>query len=90
MAKRKRSNGEGSIWKLNNGTWRGQIMDGYTEDGKRNIVSFYGDAKGEVLEKIREFQLKLDANVHINKSMTLGEWSDIWYQNYKTEVQAST
>lgn len=90
MAKGKRSHGEGSVWKLKSGTWRGQVMDGYTEDGKKNIVNFSGETKGEVLDKIRDFKQKLDANVHINKSMTLGEWSDIWYQNHKTEVQAST
>lgn len=90
MAKGKRSRGEGGIWKLKNGTWRGQVMDGYTEEGKKNIINFAGETRGEVLEKIREFKQKQDANVHISKSMTLGEWSDSWYQNYKTEVQAST
>lgn len=90
MAKGKRSHGEGGVWKLKNGTWRGQVMDGYTEEGKKNIINFSGETRAEVLEKIRAFKQKLDANVHINKRMTLGEWADNWYQNYKSEVQAST
>ena len=90
MAKRKRSSGEGGVWKLKNGTWRGQVMDGYTDEGKKNIINFSGESRGEVLEKIRTFKQNQDANVHIDKSMTLAEWGDRWYQNYKTEVQAST
>lgn len=40
---RKRSHGEGSVWKLKNGMWRGQLMDGYTDGGKKNIISFSGE-----------------------------------------------
>lgn len=54
MAK-KRSSGEGYVKKLKNGSWRGQIMDGYHDDGKRNIVSFSGATKGEVLDQIRNY-----------------------------------
>ena len=39
MAK-KRTSGEGYVKKQKNGSWRGQIMDGYRDDGKRNIVNF--------------------------------------------------
>lgn len=34
MAK-KRSSGEGSVWKLKSGSWRGQLMDGYQSQFKR-------------------------------------------------------
>lgn len=54
MAKRK-SPGEGSVWRLKSGSWRGQIMDGYTNDGKKNIISFSAPTKAEVLDKIREW-----------------------------------
>jgi len=78
MAKGKRSHGEGGVWKLKNGTWRGQVMDGYTEGGKKNIINFSGESRGEVLEKIRAFKQNQDANVHIDKRMTLAEWGDRW------------
>lgn len=89
MAK-KRSHGEGSAWKLKNGTWRGQIMDGYTEEGRKNVISFSGDTKSEVLEKIRDYQNKKDAHIHVNKKLTLGDWADLWYRDYQSQVQAST
>ena len=44
----KRGNGDGSISRLPNGKWRGQVMDGYKPNGKRNIVSFTAPTKGEV------------------------------------------
>ena len=89
MAK-KRSHGEGSIWKLKNGTWRGQIMDGYTDAGKKNIISFSGETRGEVLEKLRDYQNKRDAHVHVDKKLTLSNWADFWYRDYQSQVQAST
>ena len=87
---RKRSHGEGSVWKLKNGMWRGQIMDGYTDGGKKNIVSFSGETRGEVLEKLRDYQNKKDAHIHVDKKLTLSNWADLWYCDYKSQVQAST
>ena len=52
MAK-KRSNGEGNVRKLRNGRWTCSIMDGYKADGRRNIVTFSGDTKTEVLDLVR-------------------------------------
>ena len=37
-------------------------MDGYTDGGKKNIISFSGETRGEVLEKLRDYQNKKDAN----------------------------
>lgn len=34
----KRSRGKSGVWKRKNGTWRGQIMDGYADNGKKRIV----------------------------------------------------
>ena len=87
---RKRSNGEGSVWKLKNGMWRGQLMDGYTDGGKKNIISFSGETRGEVLEKLRDYQNKKDAHIHVDKKLTLSNWADLWYCDYKSQVQAST
>jgi hypothetical protein len=89
MAK-KRSHGEGSVRKLKSGNWHGEVMDGYTDDGKRCVISFSAATKGEVLDLIRDYQNKKDAHVRINKKMTLGDWGDTWYQDYQSQVQAST
>ena len=54
---KKRSKGEGCIRKLKSGNWHGEIMDGYTDDGKKNIVSFSAPTRAEVLDLIRIFGL---------------------------------
>lgn len=87
---RKRSSGEGSVKKLKSGTWRGQLMDGYTAEGKRNIVSFSAPTKSEVLEKMREYRIQMENNVHINKKLAFGPWADMWYRDYESQVQPST
>lgn len=48
----KRANGEGSIRKLSNGSWRGEIMLGYTPEGKRRVESFTSKKRADVLANI--------------------------------------
>lgn len=91
MAKRKRSNGEGSIKKLKSGTWRGQLMDGYKSDGRKNIVSFTGSTKGEVLDQMREYRNKQERmDVSASRVLTFNDWSDTWYKDMESQVQPST
>lgn len=86
----KRSNGDGNIRKLDSGTWRAELMDGYTTEGKRNIVRFSGKTKKEVQDKIRTYRQQADANIHLDKTLTFGEFADIWYADYRSQVQPST
>ncbi len=58
MAK-KRSSGEGSVWKLKSGSWRGQLMDGYREDGKKNIISFSADTKASVYKGYKRDKIEM-------------------------------
>lgn len=89
MAK-KRSSGEGSIRKRDNGTWRGEVMAGYTTEGKKKIIRFSGATKGEVLDKIREFRNEQTSGLSVNKELTLREWADSWYEDYRSQVKPST
>lgn len=90
MAK-KRSNGEGAVRRQANGTWRGQIMDGYRDDGKRNIVSFTGKTKGEVLDKIRDFKHRREMQGScVSRQTPFDKWAELWYADYKSQVQPST
>lgn len=87
---KKRAHGDGYVKRLPNGTWFGQIMDGYKENGKKNIVSFTAPTKSEVQHKMRcylEDQSNPDAKP---KMPTFCGWADIWYESYRTEVKAST
>ena len=89
---KKRSNGEGSITKLKSGTWRGQLMDGYTSEGKRHVISFTAPTKGEVQQKIRNFLTKKENGevLSATKEKSFSQWADLWYENHKTQVQPST
>ncbi len=90
MAKR-RSQGDGSVTKLSSGHWRGQIMDGYREDGKRNILSFSARTKGEVVDKIRRYwEQKESGNVPKDTRISFANWADNWFEDYRTQVQPST
>lgn len=88
---RKRSNGGGAVKKLASGNWRAQIMDGYRDDGKRNIISFTAKTKGEVLDKIRVYWNSKESAPKPEPNMiSFREWADVWYLDYKTQVQPST
>ena len=87
----KRSNGNGTIKKLPSGNWRGQIMDGYRDDGKRKVISFTCKTKAEVMDKIRWYwQEKENPPPKEDESVHFTAWADFWYAQYKTQVQPST
>lgn len=88
---RKRSNGEGCVKRTPSGTWRGQLMDGYRDDGKRNIVNFTGATKAEVLEQIRQFKHQRENfGPSVSKQTSFEKWADVWYADYQSQVQPST
>ena len=89
MAK-KRGKGEGSVQKLKNGQWRGLIMDGYTEEGKRNMISFSAPTKAEVLQKIRQYWIDKENHLHIDRTILFKDWAEEWYEDLKGQVEAST
>lgn len=90
MAKR-RTHGDGSVSKLPSRRWRGQIMDGYREDGKRNILNFTARTKGEVVEKIRCYWEQKDLGTKPEETrISFSHWADSWFEDYKTQVQPST
>lgn len=86
----KRSNGEGNVRKTKSGSWRGEIMDGFTPDGKKNIIRFSAGTRAEVLDKIRAYRTNMASGIHIDKNMRFASWADTWYEDYKSEVQPST
>lgn len=89
----KRSDGNGNVKKLPSGNWRGQIMDGYRDDGKKKVISFTCKTKGEVLDKIRAYWNEKENPkpvVEEKVEATFSQWADTWYEDYRTEVQPST
>ncbi len=89
MAKR-RSFGEGTIRRMKSGNWRGELMDGYKDDGKVNKVYFSGATKAEVREKIRKHIELKSMNVTLDNTLTFEQWADTWYADHRSQVQPST
>lgn len=65
-------------------------MDGYTPDGKKNMIRFTAKTRAEVLDTIRTYRASMDACIRIDKKMRFSDWADTWYGDYKSEVQPST
>ena len=88
----RRSNREGSITKLPSGSWRVIIMDGYTKDGKRNMVSFTAPTRTAAVQKMRKYQYERENDLIVarSKDNQFGTWADSWYEDHKTQVQPST
>ncbi|QGT99308.1 hypothetical protein SYNTR_0715 [Candidatus Syntrophocurvum alkaliphilum] len=91
MAK-KRGNGEGTIYKLPDGRWIGQITIGTNKDGKPKRRSLYGKTKKEVQNKMHELKNQLATGTlpETNK-ITLADWLTTWINDYKKqELKPST
>lgn len=88
----KRGKGEGSVHKLPSGTWQSQIMDGYTDEGKRHIVSFTAPTRAEALSKLREYMLnkQTQAEEAVPEIPLFADYAQQWYESYRTQVEEST
>ena len=53
--KKRRANGEGSLYQLPDSRWAAKIRIGYTEKGTAKFKAFYGKTKTEAATKMREF-----------------------------------
>lgn len=65
-------------------------MIGYLPGGKKKLVYFTGETKGEVQQMIRDYQSKHSECSDTTESVSFAEWANTWYQDYQTEVQPST
>lgn len=86
----KRANGEGCIRKLPNGSWRGEIMLGYTPEGKRRVESFTAKKRNDVVTELRRRKQLYEDNIIIDKNLGFTAWAERWYKNYDGQVKPST
>jgi len=85
MGKRpRRGNGEGCIYRRKDGRWCAVATVGRREDGSPKRVSFYGKTRQEAAEKLTKAlnDVRLGTLPEPGR-MTVGEWLDIWLQDYK-------
>ena len=74
----RRKKGKGSIYRRNNGTWRGQFWLG---DERKSVT---GNTKKEVVERIKILEIEASnklnkgkkGNIEINGNMIISEYSD--------------
>ena len=87
---KRRSNGEGTIFKRSDGRWTGQItLDLGNEQYKRKTV--YGKSQKEVKEKLEQLRMECRQGRVIETSdMPLEEWLHIWITNYKPNLKITT
>ena len=86
----RRSNKEGSYRKLKSGSWLGQLMDGYTPEGKKRIINVTAPTKAEAQQKLRQYLSDKENGILISKTMTFSAWAERWYEGYQGQVQPST
>jgi integrase len=92
MPKRKRASGEGSIFQLPDGRWRGQISLGSGPDGRRRRKIVEAPTAGAVQRELTKFKRSqhLGFNVAPDKR-TFGAWLHDWLQHHvKPSVRPKT
>ncbi len=92
MAKR-RANGEGSIRKRKDGRWEGRYTAGRNpETGKPIYKNVLGKTQAETKAKLKQaIQESMEVDTVKAKQYTLGQWMDIWFENYaKIKVRPSS
>ena len=78
-----RSKGDGSIYKLADGRWRGSIEAGYTATGrKRRTVT--GKTRAAVVTRLGKLRAEMEAGVMAG-DVTVGDWLDHWLDDICTE-----
>ena len=94
--KRKNANGEGTIYKCDEGKfkgrWTGQLVIGTNpETGSPKRKSFYGWSMSEVKDKMKPFREDLEKGIDLQNNITFGKWLDQWMEDYKKlDIDLST
>ena len=75
--KHRGTNGDGYMRQRKDGRWECRVMYGYRDDGKPNMVSFYGKSKNDVRNQRKAYEEKLDngqntKDIHLLSLQTCG------------------
>lgn len=88
----KNAKGSGTIRKRSDGRWEARLTTGYDPGTGRQIQrSFSGKTQKEVREKVQAAAVEVNAGTYKEPSkMTLGEWLDIWQEEYLGDIKPFT
>jgi integrase len=86
----RRGRGEDSVYR-DGDRWRGAASVGYGQDGRRVRKKVSGATKAEVLRKLREFRVDLDAGLPVQDDrLTLGVFLERWVTSLPGQVSDRT
>ncbi len=88
----RRSAGESSVYRSEDGRWHGYVTMGLRPDGSRDRRHREGATRAEVVAKIKELERVRDAGVTSSpgKRPTVGEWMEAWLLISATRVRPRT
>lgn len=79
-----KGNGQGTIYKMSNGKFRGQLTIGYNENGTPKRKSFIGKTKKEVSDKMKTFYVDNNRGLlPTDDKITLSQWFYTWLFTYR-------
>lgn len=92
MANKRNPQGAGGIRQRADGTWEARYTTGRDPGtGKQIRKSVYGKTQKEVRQKLTQATAALDEGTYKEPSkMTLGQWMDIWVDDYLVDVKPLT
>ena len=88
MAKR-RANGEGSITKRKDGTWKAELSLGYV-NGKRKRKPVYGRTQREAKEKFEALKQQVLSGTLAETKLTLEQYLKRWHKDKDRQVKSRT
>jgi len=77
-------NGQGTIYKMPNGKFRGQLTIGYNDNGSPKRKSFTGKTKKEVSDKMKAFYIDTNRGLlPSDDKIALSDWFYTWLFTYR-------
>jgi len=79
MARKRRGNGEGSVYQRPDGRWCATYSSGYDAQGRRKRSTVFGTTKADAQDKLRAALNKVAVGITLNVSrLKVGEFMDRW------------
>lgn len=86
---KRNANGTGSFVKRGN-AWQYAITLGYDEHGKRLRKYFSGKTQKEAKTKADKYLTDKRDGLNVDSIVTFSEWADVWFDNHRENVSATT
>ena len=82
----KRAKGEGAIFKRKDGTWQGELLLGYSVEGKPRRKYFYGKTQKEVKEKLETVKFEISRGIFSDAKQTVKDYLTEYLKERQNQV----